>query len=525
MKVLLVIPTYQYLKGKIAEVGITDMPIGMAYLSASLKKAGHEVWSANLNNNFKYQNTTVMVRESLAYWLWQSNADVIMTGGICTDYACLRQIINVCRETVPATAVVLGGGIMTHDSSFIFEDLKPDFGIIGEAEETAPALLTQIGGPEAFQLVPNLIYRHNEYTRRTPETDPCSNIDSLPFPDYSIFGDFMRHSGAARDLYRFPEANPRLLVLVAGRSCPFHCTFCVHEHRVPYRPRSIPNIMAELTAMHEAHRFNLLVILDELFAAKADRVREFSQAVLDSRLKFHWCFQTHASANLDSETLKLARSAGCYLFSYGIESASPTVLESMDKRTRPGQIQAGIELAHKAGIGFGGNFIFGDPAETPATIAETFGFFRDHCEGLHIWLSPIRPYPGSRIFEHAVNANIIRNKHRYYQTIDQRIYNLTSLPSWSWKLWLYVLGFLGGKGLWLHTSILACPYCGQLVPKPVPSQQFRDSTLFLTLLLFFIRFMSRIHPWWRELESLIQPPFNTTRTACPSCFRSVRSIH
>jgi hypothetical protein len=36
-------------------------------------------------------------------------------------------------------------------------------------------------------------------------------------------------------------------------------------------------------------------------------------------------------------------------------------------------------MCYKAGVGFGGNFIFGDPAETPQTVKETMTFFRERC--------------------------------------------------------------------------------------------------------------------------------------------------
>ena len=58
-----------------------------------------------------------------------------------------------------------------------------------------------------------------------------------------------------------------------------------------------------------------------------------------------------------------------------MESASPTVLASMNKRTKPAQIVTAIKTADRLRIGFGGNFIFGDPAESPETLSETLGLF------------------------------------------------------------------------------------------------------------------------------------------------------
>ena len=48
-------------------------------------------------------------------------------------------------------------------------------------------------------------------------------------------------------------------------------------------------------------------------------------------LDFDWMFQTHASAGLGYDDLKLAKETECYNFCYGVESASPSVLKSMKK--------------------------------------------------------------------------------------------------------------------------------------------------------------------------------------------------
>jgi len=164
---------------------------------------------------------------------------------------------------------------------------------------------------------------------------------------------------------------------------------------VKYRARTIENIMAEIGHFYSKYQFNILFLLDELFAINKDRLRQFSEALLKAKeengLDISWTFQTHASASFDDETLALAKQAGCYFFGYGMESASPTVLASMNKRSKPAQIANAIQTADKLRIGFGGNFIFGDPAENSTTLTETFSFFRQYCTNIHVDLFSIRP--------------------------------------------------------------------------------------------------------------------------------------
>ena len=124
--------------------------------------------------------------------------------------------------------------------------------------------------------------------------------------------------------------------------------------------------------------------------------------------------------------------AGCSAFSYGMESASPRVLGSMNKKIKPAQLAEALELAHRAEIGFGGNFIFGDVAETPETISETLGFYVQNCLQDNVFLGEIRPYPGSALFEGLLKQGVIHDKLRYYETIDQVRFNMTAMPDEQW---------------------------------------------------------------------------------------------
>ena len=139
------------------------------------------------------------------------------------------------------------------------------------------------------------------------------------------------------------------------------------------------------------------------------------------------CIRDSASANLDESTLRLAKRAGCFLFSYGIESASPVVLASMNKKTRPEQIEIAIKLAEHVHIGLGGNFIFGDPAETPQTALESVDFYKKYCRYIHVSIGTVYPFPGSRLFEYCLNNGIIPDKLDYYNNINRINYNMTSL--------------------------------------------------------------------------------------------------
>lgn len=430
MKILLIIPAFQY-KGRYPSyLSFSDFPTGSGYIAGALKKAGHEVYGCNPNNKVGYKSAKEMLTAEIISKIESCKPDLIGLGGICTDYPFIKDAIKIIRETYPTTPIVLGGNIVTNDAEFIFNDLKPDYAVVGEGEE-AIVLIVNDRVPKGIVQLPQEYYQ---------------SLESRAFPDYEPFDiqDMLdNYSMATRVLYRYPRVNPRVFNLVAARSCPFTCTFCIHGHRqIKYRARSIPDIMNEIKETYEKYKFNILLLLDELFAVNKSRLIDFSSAILEGKEKygwdFVWSFQTHPSARFDLETLKLAKKAGCYFFSYGIESASPTVLKSMQKKTQVSQITEAIKLAQEAKLAFGGNLIFGDPAETIDTICESLHFWLQN-QSEFIFLGFLMPYPGSKIFDDAVAKGLILDKKYFYEHIDDHLINLTSIPNAELHKWF---GFL-----------------------------------------------------------------------------------
>ena len=85
--------------------------------------------------------------------------DLIGMGGLCIDYKFLKDAMAIIRNVSPETLIVLGGGIINHDYEFIFNLLKPDFCIIGEAEEVIVKLADTLeSGENAFESIDNLGY-------------------------------------------------------------------------------------------------------------------------------------------------------------------------------------------------------------------------------------------------------------------------------------------------------------------------------------------------------------------------------
>ena len=106
-------------------------PIGIAYVSASLKAAGYSVTVCNLN--YKEGKVT----DLLAPIFRDHQIDVLATGGLTAQYWQLKEIIDAGKALCPNIITCVGGGIITSDPEAGMEALETvDYGIVGEGEIT-----------------------------------------------------------------------------------------------------------------------------------------------------------------------------------------------------------------------------------------------------------------------------------------------------------------------------------------------------------------------------------------------------
>jgi anaerobic magnesium-protoporphyrin IX monomethyl ester cyclase len=365
------------------------LPLGLAYISATLKQAGKHVTVLNLNNH------SGTVEKNIRNFMTAVDYDVVFIGGLSLYFPHIRDMIAYIRNYSPRSKIVVGGGIMTAQPEVMFELLEPDFGIVGEGEETAVELINHLEDPKNFKNFDNgningikgLVFR----AWRMPEAkekicinaprQPIMDLDALPFPEYDSFGyaeclDTMK----ATDLIAYDVVDkPRVYPVLASRSCPFSCTFCFHPLGQKYRQRSVDNIMEEIKQNVLKYNINIVFIYDELFSNNKERMMDFCakfKAFSDTLPYKLWFNCNNRVDTTTDEMLKMMRESGAYLLSFGLESYSQTVLTSMHKHTTPEEIDKIVHLVRENRLGLQGSFIFGDQAETKETAIETLKYMK-----------------------------------------------------------------------------------------------------------------------------------------------------
>ena len=405
--ILIIVPRYISFKEK----SYYEFPLGLAYISACLKGAGHLVDVLNLNHYNGSQHYLIkdkMRRNTYAY---------VLTGGLSAHFRQIKGIVNDVRASDQNAVVITGGGLMTATPELMYNYIRPNYMVLGEGEITIVELINNLNhGEKNLEHIRGIGYRGGlggELIITSPR-DPLMDLDSLPWPDLEgfEFETYLDMQMPNDSLYLYVADKPRFYPIISSRGCPYNCTFCYHPLGQKYRSRSIDNFIEEVKYVTEKYDVNNLAIFDELLSASRSRLFEMCDRLRRISRNLKWMCQLRVDS-VDEEMLSVMKEAGCFMISYGFESVSDVVLKSMNKHIVKAQIERALKLTRKAEIGIQGYFIFGDPAETKETAHETLDFWEKYSD-YHITMGYIRPYPGSELWKREVS-------HEYLSTPEDQL--------------------------------------------------------------------------------------------------------
>ncbi|MDO8516834.1 MAG: radical SAM protein, partial [Nanoarchaeota archaeon] len=367
-KILIIVPRYSFSDKK--DYCYTFL-MGLAYILAVLKKNGYETDCLNLNH---YDGP---IKETVNKALNKKDYDFIGIGDSITS----KNIIQIIKEHKSTPKVILGGIVTTTLPELCFNDLNPDFGVIGEGEETIIELLDSLEKNKNIEKVNGIIYKENKKLIITEKRNANKDLNRIPFPELESmeFKEYLDNSKA--DIFL---DYPRNYCILGSRSCPFQCTFCCHDIYNTYRTRTMDNIMEELDLMVKKYKINLISIYDDCFAIDKKRLEEFCKRITKLRKEISWELKWKVQItviNVNTEILKMMKDAGCICISYGFESYSSDILKSMKKNITPEQIDYAFKETLKASIAIEANFIFGDIAETTETAKITLDYWKNNANG------------------------------------------------------------------------------------------------------------------------------------------------
>lgn len=381
--------------------------LGMTYLSAVLKAAGHEVklaWDPQVFRGEPLVRVPFLLRRlartrqvvDLAR-SWQP--DVVGYGCYTDNFRWMLEVAAAIKEALPHTINLFGGVHATSAPDAVASYPQVDALVVGEAERVILDLVQGLDGGRFPTDLPGLWTRRDGELISNPPAALLDDLDSLPMRDFELFYDVI-------------PAMERNYLCIASRGCPNSCAFCPLDmyHRryeeigekTRFRRRGVEATIDELRVVKARGRAQTVSFMDEIFTLGRAWLDRFLEAYeREIGLPF-WCYAY--PSRLDPELLRAMRSAGCSMITMGIQSGSARVRRSvMDRRESDDQIVETATRIKEAGIRLSVDKIMGSPGETEEDLRQDLALFRRVAPD-RLLCFPMTYFPGTAIIETALQT-------------------------------------------------------------------------------------------------------------------------
>jgi anaerobic magnesium-protoporphyrin IX monomethyl ester cyclase len=387
--------------------------LGVAYLAAELRKAGHSVGifsTSALNQTEVVKRITALKPRLVGFSL--TTASFARATSMGQE---LRDVLG------PTTHMTAGGPLATSLGDSLLNN--PAWGFLdsavrGDGEVPIVKLFETLIWDGDLNSVPSLCYRTGPVVACNPPAGAANDLNRFLLP--------------SRDQIHGPHRTARI---ATSRGCTSRCSFCNAPNAANrlvgkvWRGRSPVNVVDEMEALYCTLGVRDFEFVDSTFedpggtAWAKQRVANIARLILERKLDitFGCCVQAQNWHDEDLWLIRLLRRAGLQRILVGVESGSAETLKRWLKKATPGDNLRTIQLFRSTSVYVNMGFIMFHPHSTRQELAENIAFLRSvGGHNLRQFCTRMEVYPGTRLLETLRQDNLLRPE--YDSTLNPLAY-------------------------------------------------------------------------------------------------------
>ncbi len=395
MRVLLVSANREWIPDPI-------FPLGLAYIAAATRSAGHEVAVADLCFGRRpLKRLGAQVREFGPELIGLSLRNVDNAAyPLTVDYLSLHREVVAYLKTLGDAPIVLGGSAFSIMPQAYMQALGGDWGIAGEGEKAFVALLDALQSARSPTGITGLLTPGDSTSSLWPQHAEPERLQT--------WGAGLRPE---RDLFRYARYIRRggMGNVQTKRGCVFKCSYCTYPllEGKYFRCRDPVDVVDEIEGLQWDYGPHPLFFVDSILNFPRGHVERICEEILRRNLKLSWgCYAT--PVKLDRTQATLMARAGCDAIELGSDAVDDGQLERLGKAFDAARVVDANCHCLDAGMRVCQTVIFGAPGETEDSVRTTCRTLRYMAPTAVVAMTGVRLYPGTPLTRALVGQGRIR---------------------------------------------------------------------------------------------------------------------
>jgi radical SAM superfamily enzyme YgiQ (UPF0313 family) len=370
-------------------------PLGVLCVAAAARAAGHEVEFLDLGPALAPQRA---LRKALEACDYQAVALGIRNLDNCWAFAPrwyfeqVRLLAETVRQSFKGPLILGGTGFSVSPRGWM-QRLDADCGVIGEGERAFPEVLSRLEAGIPLDGIAGVITRsEGNGAASVLPARVVERLTDLPLPAHELCGypAYIRRGG--------------FVGVQTKRGCPFQCSYCVYPQLEGrrYRLRPPEAVVEEIEKVVIGSKVGHFFFVDSVFNDPRAHAMAICRELIRRRLRVRWSAFCNP-VGFDDELARAMAQAGCTGVEFGLDVATPKMLEALGKPFGQKEIRVALKAAHAGGLPTLLSMLFGGPGETWADIQDTQNYLNDCAPANGVYASyGIRVFEGTPLARQAV---------------------------------------------------------------------------------------------------------------------------